>query len=112
MNYYNNTRHLRNYMIINNIKYYNSRKFFCPIGKSACTYNFTVEFTPMLVIPDYLVIDELIDGLSSELTIEDALNGVFNIFLNEVNPLELKVTCMCDDARHSKVEVTKELRHG
>ena len=109
MNYFKNSKHLRNDMMINNIKYYNSREFFCPIGKSTCTYNFTVEFTPRLVIPDYLVMDDLISKLSSELTIEDALNEVFHIFLQEIHPSKLKVTCMCDDARHSKVEVTKEL---
>lgn len=112
MDYLKDTRHLRNDMMINNIKYYNSREFFCPIGKSTCTYNFTVEFTPRLVIPDYLVMDELILDINKELTIEDALNEVYHIFLYEINPLELKVTCMCEDARHSKVEVTKELRHG
>lgn len=112
MNQYLNTKHLRNDMMINNIKYYNSKQFFCPIGGSWCTYNFTVEFTPRLVIPDYLVMDELIKKLPSELTIEDALNEVYHIFLCELNPLGLKVTCMCEDARHSKVEVTKELRNG
>lgn len=109
MDKYLNSKHLRNDAQINKINYYNSRQFFCPIGKSTCTYNFTVEFTPRQVIPDYLVMDELIADIYNELTIEDALNEVYHIFLYELSPLALKVTCMCEDARHSKVEVIKEL---
>lgn len=109
MDKYLDTKHFMNSQGIRKINYYHTKKFFCPIGKSWCTYNFIVEFAPRVVIPDYLVIDAMIKQLPSELSIEDALLGVFNIFYYELNPIELKVTCMCEDARHSKVEVIKEL---
>lgn len=109
MQSFENTKHFLNTQKINTIRYFNSRQFFCPVGQSMCTYQFTVEVTPRLVIPDYLELDKYFNQLAKNMTIEDATLEVFEIFRITMNPLALKVTCLCEDAKHSKVEVIKEL---
>lgn len=108
MERYLDTKHFVNSQDISEITYFNSRKFFCPVGESECTYEFTVKFKPNQIIPDYLELDKHFNYLPREMTIEDALNEVFNMFMEVLRPYKLKVTCLCEDARHSKVEVVKE----
>ena len=50
-----------------------SVKCFCPIGKSMCTYNVTIEMEPDKWIPDYIEVGAMIQLLEEkEYTLESA----------------------------------------
>jgi NADPH-dependent 7-cyano-7-deazaguanine reductase QueF len=83
-------------------------KCFCPIGKSLCTYQVTIEMEPVFEIPDYIEVGEAIAKMENEeYTLESAVAHIFQFMVNYVNPHKLTVTVRCEDAKHMPATVTK-----
>lgn len=98
-----------NEMGISEIKFKQNIVCMCPIGKQYCTYQMYVEMVPDEVIPDYIEVGKWMGSMNAKsYTLEDATAEVFDYIGNEYMPLELKVTCKCDDAAHMPVTVVKE----
>lgn len=89
-----------------------SVKCFCPIGKSMCTYNVTIEMEPDKWIPDYIEVGAMIRLLEEkEYTLESACAEICNNLNDYVNPKKASVTILCRDARHMPAEVKKTINN-
>lgn len=89
-----------------------SVKCFCPIGKSMCTYNVTIEMEPDKWIPDYIEVGAMIQLLEEkEYTLESACAEICNNLNDYVNPKKVSVTILCRDARHMPAEVKKTINN-
>lgn len=89
-----------------------SVKCFCPIGKSMCTYNVTIEMEPDKWIPDYIEVGAMIQLLEEkEYTLESACAEICNNLNDYVNPKKVSVTTLCRDARHMPAEVKKTINN-
>lgn len=87
-----------------------SVKCFCPIGKSMCTYNVTIEMEPDKWIPDYIEVGNMIQSLNGrEFTLELACARICSNLNDYVNPKEVSVTVRCEDAKHMPAEVKKTI---
>ena len=87
-----------------------SVKCFCPIGKSMCTYNVTIEMEPADLIPDYIEVGNMIQSLDGrEFTLESACARICNDLNDYVSPKEVSVTVRCEDAKHMPAEVKKTI---
>ena len=101
----------KNTMGISEIAFAHTVQCVCAIGKSLCTYDMVVEMVPDEVIPDYLEVQEFMDNEVHMhfLTMEDATAAVAD-YLNEAySPASGTVSCLCSDARHFPVRVTKSI---
>lgn len=89
-----------------------SVKCFCPIGKSMCTYNVTIEMEPDKWIPDYIEVGAMIQLLEEkEYTLESACAEICNNVNKYVRPKKVSVTILCKDARHMPAEVKKTINN-
>jgi hypothetical protein len=100
-----------NTMGISEIAFTHTVQCVCAIGKSLCTYDMVVEMVPGKVIPDYLEVQEFMDNEVHMhfLTMEDATAAVANYLDLNYLPVSGTVSCLCDDARHFPVRVTKKI---
>ena len=98
-----------NKMNISGIEFYFTTKNYCPLGEDYYTANFSVALEPAKMIPDYDILErdlyKKING--KELSIEDAVNNVYELINEEYEPLYLSVVASVDDAGHFPVKVTK-----
>ena len=89
-----------------------SVKCFCPIGKSMCTYNVTIEMEPADLIPDYIEVGNMIQTLNErEFTLESACAEICDNLNDYVNPKKVSVTIRCEDAKHMPAEVKKTINN-
>ena len=104
----------KNTMGIDEISFVHTVQCVCAIGKSLCTYDFEVEMVPGRVIPDYLDIQDFMDNEIHMhfLTMEDATAALADYLVEVYNPIRGSVACICCDARHFAVRVSKSFRIG
>lgn len=89
-----------------------SVKCFCPIGKSMCTYDVTIEMEPDKLIPDYIEVGNMIQALNErEFTLESACAEICDNLNDYVNPKKVSVTIRCEDAKHMPAEVKKTINN-
>lgn len=85
---------------------------FCPIGKTMCTYDVTIEMEPDEWIPDYLEVEAMIRLLEGkEYTLESACAEICNNVNGYVRPKKVSVVVKCEDARHMPAEVKKTINN-
>lgn len=97
-----------NTMGISRITYTDSVKCMCPLGQAPYTNNLVVQFTPTDIIPDYCELEAEIGSLHmQDLTIEQVVEEVFNLFKNEYHAINIVVSSEVTDAVHPPVVVTK-----
>lgn len=98
---------------ISNLHMYGiKKKFFCPIGKSECTYEIEIDMEPRKIICDYLDVDVFIRGMEYQQTLESACAVICNHMVDEYQPDAAMVKVKCEDAKHMPVEVTKMVRRN
>ena len=87
-------------------------KCFCPIGKSMCTYDVTIEMEPDKLIPDYIEVGNMIQALNErEFTLESVCAEICDNLNDYVNPKKVSVTIRCEDAKHMPAEVKKTINN-
>lgn len=84
---------------------------YCPMGKDLYTNNISVVMKPNKTIPDYIDIDKSINELEGKsLIIEDVVSNIYNMLINEYEPIYVKVSSYVEDAVHLPVTVTRETK--
>lgn len=84
-------------------------KCFCPIGKSECTYEVTIDMQLGKEVPDYIEVDDMVKIMDGQTyTLESAASDICEKMMKYVRPKKVAVTIVCNDAVHSNAKVVAE----
>lgn len=93
---------------ISNIKMSKKIHNLCTIGQDWFTNNLEITFIPDKIIPDYIIVDDMIQQYEGkELVIEEVVSGIIED-LKQFKPKYIKVKSIVNDAMHLPVEVEAE----